>query len=133
MPYEDFEEYAQTYLKMLFEELKKFSPTPILYFFRGSASFLRALEKLRMDALSLDWTVDLYTAMRESGKVIQGNLDPAVLYCKEDTIVERVQGLLKCVPRKTRYIFNLGHGLMPDMEFSKVKLLVDTVKGYRLS
>ncbi|MDW8293941.1 MAG: uroporphyrinogen decarboxylase [Aquificaceae bacterium] len=134
MPYEDFEEYAQTYLRVLFEELKKFSPTtPILYFFRGSGSFLRALESLRMDVLSLDWTVDIYTAMRESGKVFQGNLDPAVLYCGEDTIVERVQGFLRCIPRKTRYIFNLGHGLMPDMELSKVKLLVDTVKGYRLS
>ncbi|MCS6957129.1 MAG: uroporphyrinogen decarboxylase [Aquificaceae bacterium] len=133
MPYEDFEEYAQTYLKALFQELKSFSGVPLIYFFRGSGSFLKALEGLPVDALSVDWTVDMVGAMRESSKAFQGNLDPAVLYCHEDTIVKKTHELLRCIPRKTKYVFNLGHGLMPDMDLEKVRLLVRTVKEFRLS
>ncbi|MFN7064752.1 MAG: uroporphyrinogen decarboxylase [Aquificaceae bacterium] len=132
LPYEDFEEYAQRYLKVLFEELKKFTPVPSIYFFRGSSAFLKPLEKLPMDALSVDWTVDLVSAMRESSKAFQGNLDPNILYCDEEIIIRKTIEFLRCIPRRSRYIFNLGHGLMPDMDMSKVKLLVDTVKGYKL-
>lgn len=133
LSYEDFEEYAKTYLKPLFESLKKQTDVPIIYFFRGSGSFLKVLESLPVDAFSVDWTVDMLSSMKTSSKVFQGNLDPVVLYCDENTIEKKVLELLRCVPRKTRYVFNLGHGLMPDMEFSKVKFLVDTVKSYRLS
>lgn len=132
LSYEDFEKYAQRYLKPLFEELKKFSDKPIIYFFRGSGSFLKTLENLPVDAFSVDWTVDMIGAMKESSKTFQGNLDPSVLYAREEVIVEKVEGLLRCVPRRSKYIFNLGHGLMPDMDFNKVKLLVDLVKNYRL-
>ncbi len=133
LSYEDFEEYVYTYLKPFFEELKKHTDKPVIYFFRGSGSFLRALENLPVDAFSVDWTVDMVSAMKESSKAFQGNLDPTLLYCDEETLHKKTLEFLKCIPRKTKYVFNLGHGLMPDMELSKVKLLVDTVKGYRLS
>ncbi len=132
MPYEDFEEYSERYLKPLFEEIKKHSDIPLIYFFRGSASYLKALEKLPVDCLSVDWTVDLFSAMRESDKAFQGNLDPMVLFCDEETIRKKTLEFLRCIPRRTKYVFNLGHGLMPDMEPSKVRLLVDTVKSFRL-
>jgi uroporphyrinogen decarboxylase len=132
LPYEDFEEYAQRYLKVFFESLKGSVDVPLIYFFRGSGSFLRALENLPVDVISLDWTVDMVSAMRKSSKVFQGNLDPAVLYCDEETIEGKALELLRCVPRKTGYIFNLGHGLMPDMELKKVKFLVDRVKSFAL-
>ncbi|MEJ7622259.1 MAG: uroporphyrinogen decarboxylase [Aquificaceae bacterium] len=133
LSYEDFEEYVYTYLKPFFEELKKHTDKPVIYFFRGSGSFLRALENLPVDAFSVDWTVDMVSAMKESSKAFQGNLDPTLLYCDEESLHKKTLEFLRCIPRKTKYVFNLGHGLMPDMELSKVKLLVDTVKGYRLS
>ena len=133
MPYEDFEEYANTYLRGLFEEVKRIKDVPLIYFFRGSGSILKVLEGLPVDVISVDWTVDIYRAMRESQKAFQGNLDPSLLYCQEELIVEKTIEFLRCLPRRTKYIFNLGHGLAPDMELSKVKLLVDTVKSYRLS
>ncbi|MFN3599590.1 MAG: uroporphyrinogen decarboxylase [Aquificaceae bacterium] len=132
LSYEDFEEYAQSYLKLLFEELKKFSPTPLIYFFRGPSDFLKPLERLSVDAFSVDWTVDIIDAMRRSEKAFQGNLDPTILYAEEEVIVKRAIDFLRCIPRRSKYVFNLGHGLMPDMDLRKVKLLVDTVKGYRL-
>jgi len=83
LSYEDFEEYVYTYLKPFFEELKKHTDKPVIYFFRGSGSFLRALENLPVDAFSVDWTVDMVSAMKESSKAFQGNLDPTLLYCDE--------------------------------------------------
>ncbi len=133
LSYEDFEEYVYSYLKPFFEELKKHTDKQVIYFFRGSGSFLKALEGLPVDAFSLDWTVDMLSAMKESSKAFQGNLDPAILYCDEETIRKKTIQFLRCIPRRTKYVFNLGHGLMPDMELDKVKLLVDTVKGYCLS
>ena len=84
--------------------------------------------QLKADVLSVDWSVDLPSLMLRSDRVFQGNLDPAVLYCREETIRLKTLELLRSIPRKTGYIFNLGHGLAPDMEFEKVKLLVDTVR-----
>ncbi|MCS7262837.1 MAG: uroporphyrinogen decarboxylase [Aquificaceae bacterium] len=133
LPYEEFQTYAQTHLRRLFEELKKFSSVPLVYFYRGSGSFLRALEDLPVDVLSVDWTVDIKSVMRESSKALQGNLDPALLYCSEEVLVEKVRDFLKGLPRRTLYVFNLGHGLMPDMDLQKVRLLVDTVKSHSLS
>ncbi|WP_340695765.1 uroporphyrinogen decarboxylase [Hydrogenobacter thermophilus] len=133
LPYEDYKDYAETYLRKLFEGIKKQFDVPLIYFYRGSGSFLHVLEDLPVDAISVDWTVDMVGAMKDIKKAFQGNLDPSVLYTDEDTIQRKVLELLRCIPRKTKYIFNLGHGLMPDMDFQKVKLLVDTVKSYKIA
>ncbi len=133
LPYEDFDEYARTYLKELFISIKGEFDIPIIYFYRGSSSFLSSIKELPVDVVSVDWTVDMVGEMSRSKKAFQGNLDPHVLYMDDDFIVRRVVELLRCIPRKTKYIFNLGHGLAPDMDFQKVKLLVETVKNYRIA
>jgi uroporphyrinogen decarboxylase len=128
-----FEEY-RPHLEGLIERVKEKHPdVPIIYFFRGGHLFELA-KKLPADALSVDWTVNLEKALRETDKTLQGNLDPTVLYADNETIKNEVQNLLSRVAavRKTKYIFNLGHGLAPDMELEKVRLLVETVKGFRL-
>ncbi|MFN3814148.1 MAG: uroporphyrinogen decarboxylase [Aquificaceae bacterium] len=132
LPYEDFEDYARTYLRKLFTDIKREFGIPIIYFYRGSSSFLSVIKELPADVVSVDWTVDMVGEMSKSNKAFQGNLDPQVLYMDEDFIAKKVVELLRCIPRKTKYIFNLGHGLAPDMDFHKVKLLVDTVKAYKL-
>jgi uroporphyrinogen decarboxylase len=59
---------------------------------------------------------------------VQGNLDPMVLYADKDIIKKEAEYIIKSWGEDTGHIFNLGHGLMPDMDASKVKFLVDTVK-----
>ncbi len=130
MSYADYSLYARKVLKPFFDRLKQEVDVPVIYFFRGSEGFLKSLEDLKVDAFSVDWTVDMVGWMERSDKVFQGNLDPALLYSSEENIRKRTLELLKSIPRRTGYIFNLGHGLSPDMDFNKVKLLVDTVKNY---
>jgi uroporphyrinogen decarboxylase len=105
---------------------------PVIYFYRGSGEYLELLRHVPADAFSVDWTVDMFSWMEKEDRTFQGNMDPSILYCTEDVIQRKVLEFLKRVPRKTKYVFNLGHGLSPDMELKKVKLLVDTVKGYRV-
>ena len=90
------------------------------------------MRDLSVSAFSVDWTVDIIGWMERDSRTFQGNLDPSIIYAEEDLIQRTVLEFLKKIPRKTNYIFNLGHGLAPDMDLKKVKLLVDTVKSYRL-
>ncbi|ADC89178.1 uroporphyrinogen decarboxylase [Thermocrinis albus DSM 14484] len=130
LPFEDFENYKRWLLRLVMQ-VKEKTQVPIIYFFRGSSSFLEALEGEKLDAVSVDWTVDMIGWMKRAPHLtFQGNMDPSLLYCEEDVIIEKTRGLLQKVPRSTRYIFNLGHGLSPDMDLNKVKLLVNTVKSF---
>ena len=58
---------------------------------------------------------------------LQGNLDPVTLYASEASIEREVRKLLGSLPNLNGYIFNLGHGMMPDMDPVKTRFLVDTV------
>ncbi len=128
----DYEDFALPYVSELVDRLKERFDTPILYFFRGSSSFIELLRDSEVDVLSVDWSVDLSIEALRTEKVLQGNLEPSVLYAGEETIRFKTLELLRSIPRKTGYIFNLGHGLAPDMEFEKVKLLVETVKTFKV-
>ena len=129
----DYEEFVLPYISELMERLKERFDTPVSYFFRGSSSFIDLVRETKADVLSVDWSVDLSLEALKTDKVLQGNLEPTVLYAKEDTVKFKTLELLRSIPRKTGYIFNLGHGLAPDMDFDKVKLLVETVKNYRIN
>jgi uroporphyrinogen decarboxylase len=124
------------YLRELFAYLKEKHPkVPLIYFFRGSGHLYKEIETLEgvIDALSIDWTLNIKTALIElENFAIQGNMDPSVLYAPDDVIERETKQLLETVfkYRKTRYVFNLGHGLAPDMEVEKVKKLVKTVKNF---
>ncbi len=128
----DYEELVLPYISELMGRLKERFDTPVIYFFRGSSSFIDLLRDTEADVLSVDWSVDLSLEALRTEKVLQGNLEPAVLYADKETIRFKTLELLRSIPRKTGYVFNLGHGLAPDMEFEKVKLLVETVKSFKL-
>ena len=133
LSFEDYSEYVYPYVNYLISELKDFSDTPVIYFFRGSASFIDLAVDYRADALSVDWSVDIPELFKIYDKGFQGNLEPTVLYADEEVIREKTLGLLKRIPVKTKYVFNLGHGLAPDMDLKKVKYLVKTVKSFHLT
>ena len=81
------------------------------------------------DAVGLDWTVDIGAARtRTGGRVaLQGNLDTAVLYSSPATIRRQVAEVLAAYGAADGHVFNLGHGIHPDIDPDKVALLVDAV------
>ena len=83
-------------------------------------------------ALGVDWTIDLNVAREiTGGKVaLQGNLDPATLYAPDDHIEQAVKTVLSQYGNHPGHVFNLGHGMQPDMSPEKVAVLVDAVHRF---
>ncbi|MAS40465.1 MAG: uroporphyrinogen decarboxylase [Porticoccaceae bacterium] len=102
---------------------------PVILFTKGGAPWLEQMAASGCDALGLDWCADLGDARaRVGGRVaLQGNLDPAVLRAPEEVVRREVDAVLDAFGPGTGHIFNLGHGITPDIEPEKVAALVDAV------
>lgn len=102
---------------------------PSIVFCRGSSLFANELASLKPAAISLDWCGDLKTIRRQLPHVpLQGNLDPMLLFASKETIAKAVDSILDTMGRDPGYIFNLGHGILPDTPFENVRFLVDYVQ-----
>lgn len=128
---DDYKEFALPPVKKIIKKLKEIHPEiPIIHFTKGVAGFLDYMITSGADVYSVDWMIDLKVVKEKAfpKSAVQGNLDPIVLYASKDVIKEKVINLLGKWEKDSGHVFNLGHGLMPDMEFEKVKYLVETVK-----
>ncbi len=98
---------------------------------RGAGGRLkRYIDAVPVDAVGLDWTIDLAFAREElqRRKPVQGNLDPVVLLVggrSLDRSVDRIMENFKAGP----FIFNLGHGVLPDTPVAHVEQLVARVRA----
>jgi len=90
---------------------------PRILFTKGGGAWLGAMAETGCDALGVDWTTDLSTARRTIGdrKALQGNLDPSALYAAPDKIRELVGHVLASFGNGDGHVFNLGHGIHPDV------------------
>lgn len=102
---------------------------PVILFTKGGGGWLRAMAETGCDALGLDWTVSLDAARRRVGRqvALQGNLDPCVLYASPARIQAAVGEVLAQFGHGSGHVFNLGHGIHPDVDPDHVKVLVDAV------
>lgn len=110
--------------------LKALYPTiPIILFTKGGGLWLEYMANTGCDALGLDWTCDLGTARAKVGTrvALQGNLDPAVLLTNPQVIYQQVKQVLASYGHGSGHIFNLGHGITPDVPPEHVLALVEAV------
>ncbi len=132
-----YREFSLPYLTRIAHELERgLGPerTPLILFGKGNAAHLEALAASGTDAVGVDWTIELGDAARRmQGKVaVQGNLDPATLYGDPSAIRQQVRHALDSYAEgnhgsREGHIFNLGHGMSPDMNPDHVAVLVDAV------
>jgi uroporphyrinogen decarboxylase len=106
---------------------------PVILFTKGAGPLLGDMSKTGCDALGVDWTTDLDEARRLTGDrvALQGNLDPATLRRPAHEIEAGVLRVLSSYGKGPGHVFNLGHGITPDIDPDRVKFLVDAV--HRLS
>jgi len=125
----DFQEFSLSYISKIISELKR-KDEPVIVFAKGVHYQLKKLSKCGADVISLDWTMDLKAAREKIGKrvALQGNLDPTVLYADENKIREEVKKVLASYGKGRGHIFNLGHGILPDVNPENAKALVRIVK-----
>jgi uroporphyrinogen decarboxylase len=90
---------------------------PIILFTKGGGAWLAEMAQTNCDALGVDWTTDLAVARRavNDAKALQGNLDPSCLYASPARIREEVARVLASYGRGHGHVFNLGHGIHPQI------------------
>ena len=128
--YLDFSLY---YMARIVRELKaKYPQVPIILFSKGGGQWLESMAQTGCDALSLDWTCDLGIARQRVGEhvALQGNLDPAVLLCPADSIRSEVNKVLAAYGQGSGHVFNLGHGITPDIPPEHVAAMVEAVHEF---
>ena len=106
---------------------------PVILFTKGAGPLLADMVGTGCDALGVDWTTDLSTARRytQDRVALQGNLNPSVLREPPAVIEEKVAEVLASYGTGPGHVFNLGHGITPDIDPEHVEAMVDAV--HRLS
>jgi uroporphyrinogen decarboxylase len=127
-----FETFSRSYLHRIVAGLIHHHAghkVPVIVFTKGGGLWLDALADTGADALGLDWTVDLGMARRQVGKraALQGNLDPAVLRAQPAVIREEVRRLLAAYGMGSGHVFNLGHGITPDIAVEHAHAFIEAV------
>jgi uroporphyrinogen decarboxylase len=102
---------------------------PVILFTKGGGQWLEAMAETGCDALGLDWTTDLADARARVGDrvALQGNLDPCVLYASPQRIREAVAEVLASYGRGPGHVFNLGHGIHPDIDPAHPAAMIEAV------
>ena len=123
----DYERYVLPYSKAVFDRLPKEVPT--IHFVTGNPALLSLQRQAGGSVMGIDWRIGLDQAWQTVGYdvALQGNLDPVSLYAELPVLRSRVQTVLHAAGGRHGHIFNLGHGVMPDMDAASVKALVEMV------
>lgn len=135
-----YREFSLPYLQRIARELQRgdgAERTPLILFGKGTAAYLEDLAASGAEGVGVDWLIELGDAARRTGgKVaLQGNLDPATLYGSPEAIRAEVKRTLDSFRdgnggSRDGHVFNLGHGMSPDMDPEHVAVLVDAVHAF---
>ena len=124
-----FAEFSVNYIANIVERLRRYDVPVIVFALRCSHS-LDTLAGTGCDVLGIDWHTRMIAAKSMIGSkvALQGNLDPAMLYAPLDRIREGVRDVLQGFGEGDGHIFNLGHGILPDVPVEHAKALVQFVR-----
>lgn len=128
-----FFEFSWSYVKQICSYLKsKYPDIPIIAFPKGVSGYLDRIDG-DFDVFGVDWSTPIELAKSKLGSkyVLQGNLEPARLYSKS-AIESGVKEIID-IMQNDGHIFNLGHGMIPDLPVENAKYLVELVQGYSRS
>ena len=123
--------YSQKIVQSLYSQYEGVA-IPSILFTKGGGQWLEQMADIGCSALGVDWTTDIGNARRRVGDrvALQGNLDPMTLYASPETIEQKVTSTLMRYGSGTGHIFNLGHGILPDVNPEHLAALIDAVHKF---
>lgn len=129
LPAHLYESFSARYMKQIVSDLKKFD-IPVTLFSKGGIELAGQLSDSGADMIGIDWMTDFREARELLGSkaALQGNLDPTALYGSKEIIRREVRRILDVFGGESGHVFNLGHGILPDIPVDNVHFLVDTVR-----
>jgi uroporphyrinogen decarboxylase len=130
-----YEEFSLRYMAQVTDALTRQADgrrVPNIVFTKGGGAWLGKIAAIGCDAVGVDWTTDLATARAAvAGRVgLQGNLDPSALFAPPETLRAETLKVLDSFGAGAGHVFNLGHGITPEVDPERVAVLVETVRGY---
>jgi len=128
----DYREFSLRYMQQIVDGLTREAEgrrVPVILFTKGGGPWLADMAATGCDALGVDWTMDLADARRavQDRVALQGNLDPSVLYAPPPQIREQVGRVLASFGRGSGHVFNLGHGIHPEVPPEHALAMVEAV------
>lgn len=102
---------------------------PVILFTKGGGQWLELLANTGATALGLDWTTDIGQARARVGSkvALQGNMDPSILYAQPERIRAEVASILAAYGKGSGHIFNLGHGITPEVDPAHAGAFINAV------
>lgn len=123
-----YSEFCIPYLQKISDAISK--KVPVIIFAKGAWFSFDEINNIGSAAMGIDWNTSVSFARNKLGKdkVLQGNLDPCVLYADHKVIKAKTLEMINDFGGN--HIVNLGHGVYPDTPLDGVKCFVDTVKDF---
>lgn len=128
----DYQEFSLAYMKQIISGLIRNHEgqyIPVVMFTKNGGQWLEAMLDSGANALGIDWTTDLSDARARTGDQIalQGNMDPCILYSTPERIREEVGSVLASYGNAPGHVFNLGHGIHPQIDPENVGVFINSV------
>jgi uroporphyrinogen decarboxylase len=133
LAHQAYQEFSLDYARQIFSGLDRKRPdgsyVPAVFFTKGGGLWLEPMADAGADGLGVDWTVNLDEARNRVGHqvAIQGNLDPCILYASPEVIRREVANVLAEYGQGPGHVFNLGHGINPDVPPEHALAMVEAV------
>ena len=101
----------------------------MILFTKNGGQWLEQIASSEADAVGLDWTTEIGLARKKIGSVcaLQGNMDPSILYSNPSVIRREVERILANFGKGNGHVFNLGHGITPEVNPDNVSVFVNAV------
>ncbi len=127
-----YQEFSLGYMDKIVKGLIKENEgrqVPVILFTKGGGQWLDAMANTGATALGLDWTTDIGIARRTIGDkvALQGNMDPSILYASPERIRQEVASILESYGQGSGHVFNLGHGITPEVDPVNAGVFIDAV------
>ncbi len=135
LSHQDYQDFSLQYMTRIVQGISRQHEgrtIPVTLFTKGGGQWLELIAASGCDAIGLDWTTDIASARERVGDkvALQGNMDPAVLLGDDEIVISKVKNILQQYGHGSGHVFNLGHGITPDIEPERVKTFVDAVHQY---
>jgi uroporphyrinogen decarboxylase len=127
----DYEHYVLPHSQTLVRSIQT-TGVPVIHFATGAGTFLPLLNQAGANVMGLDWRVNLDEAWAQLKHevAVQGNLDPVALFAPLPELRRRMEDVLRRSGDLPGYIFNLGHGILPETPVDNVKAVVQMVHEF---
>jgi len=130
-----YQQFSLQYMKKIVSGLTREADgrkVPVIVFTKNGGLWLPDIAGIGCDCVGLDWTMEIGRARELVGDkvAIQGNMDPSILYASPARIQEEVKRILASFGHGNGHVFNLGHGITPEVNPDHVTAFVDAVHEY---